>query len=351
MNALAGLLADGTWAHGQWWRVARAWPAVLDDPHQGYVLELAGEDGRVRGARLADGTVEFPQDEALPALAPLMREGWTVLAHRLGKRAVLRRDGAGAYRKLATKKATERAVARTDTVDHLLAALPTVPRPPDRVGVDIRSGILDLAPAPGVPVREVLTDPATEQGRARTIGRGIGEVVAAMGTLGPDAAGEMRLPVHGPSDEVAVIKRWVTAACALAPLPPEVAARLRDDADAVIAALLSAPEQPRVLAHRDLHDGQILVEEGGGITMLDWDTASWTDPCLDAANLLAHFDLLEVHRPDATQRVAAAADGLLEVLAAEGHPSARNPEQLGLWRRASAVRIAAVHAFRGVRAR
>lgn len=145
-----------------------------------------------------------------------------------------------------------------------------------------------------------------------------------------------------------MVERWVAAACALAPLSGEATDRLRSDADAVIAALMREPERPFTLAHRDLHDGQILVVDDGELTLLDWDTAAWADPCLDAANLLAHLDLLVEQRPEAAERVAAASDGVLESLAAGGHPSTGRPGQLDLWRRASAVRIAGVHAFRGV---
>lgn len=342
---LARMLAEGLPAQGQPWRVTRAWPAVLDDPDQGYVLELKGADGRVRGARLRGDTVELPDDHSLPALTPLVSAGWTVLAHRLGKRAVLRRDGAGPFRKLATAKATRRAIARADAVDHLLTALPTVPRPPERIGMDSDAGTLDLAPARGVALRDLLTDPRTEPASAWTIGRRLGEVLAALATLA-EPSWERGLPAHGPADEAAVVERWVAAACALAPLSDASARRLRAEADAVIAALTREPARPGVLAHRDLHDGQILVPDEGELTLLDWDTAAWADPCLDTANLLAHFDLLVRHRPDAVARVRGATDGLLAALAEGGHPAAGSADQLDLWRRASAVRIAAVHAFR-----
>ncbi|WP_432560589.1 phosphotransferase family protein [Granulicoccus sp. GXG6511] len=338
-EALAAALAEGVRADGVSWRVARAWPAAFDDPTAGHVLELVAEDGDVRGALLRDGVVSTGPDAALPALAGLVAEGWTVLAHRFGKRAVLRRDGMGVFRKLATPKATRRAVERADEVDRALGALP-VPRPPARVGADIAAGTIDLAPAPGLALRSVLTDPATTVTDARSIGRRIGELLGRLTMVAPGGG----LPEHSATDEAEVLARWVTAACESAPLTPDVAARLRAEADAVIGELLRCERAP-TLAHRDLHDGQILVAPGD-LTVLDWDTAAWADPCLDVGNLLAHLDLLVQRVPVATDRVAALTAGLLEVLGTHDHPAATDPAGLALWRRSSAVRIRAVHAFR-----
>ncbi|MDO5499051.1 MAG: phosphotransferase [Propionibacteriaceae bacterium] len=348
---LARALATGVSVNGQHWRVTRAWPASLDDSAQGYVLELAGADGRVRGARLRGGLVELGSDGALPALDPLIAQGWSVVAHRLGKRAVLRRNGAGNFRKLATPKATKRAVARADAVERLLGAVPGVPRPPGRVGVDTTTGTIDLAPAPGIGLRTLLTDPATTKLRARAVGRRLGDVLASLATIEP-ASGDVRaarLPEHRLTDEVAVLERWIVSACSLAPLSADDTRRLWQQSDEVLGELARAGQRQKlVLSHRDLHDGQVLVAEDGTLTLLDWDTAAWAEPCLDPANLLAHFDLLAEQRPDAAELVAAAAGGLHESLAAAGHPAASDAARLELLRRASAVRIRAVHAFRSV---
>ncbi|MDO5682773.1 MAG: aminoglycoside phosphotransferase family protein [Propionibacteriaceae bacterium] len=344
---LARALADGVRTAGQHWRVTRAWPADLADPTAGYVLELVGEDGRVRGAALADGCVDLRADEALPALAPLVEEGWTVLGHRLGKRAVLRRDNTGPYRKLATPKATKRASARADAIARRLADAPEIPGPPVRVGLEIQRGYLDLAPAAGRSLRAVLADPATRLTDAELLGWRLGMMLARLARIrrASDPAAE-ELPSHGLADEADVVERWVTAACLATPLSAPAATRLRADADEVIAALRATREVPGVLCHRDLHDGQVLVAAEQGLTVLDWDTAAWADPCLDAGNLLAHLDLLAEQQPAAAARSAAAIDGVLAVLLAGHHPAASDPARLALWRTASRVRITAVHAFR-----
>ncbi|WP_432523471.1 hypothetical protein [Kineococcus sp. SYSU DK006] len=114
---------------------------------------------------------------------------------------------------------------------------------------------------------------------------------------------------------------------------------------------------PVVLSHRDLREGQVLVHfpesgrSGGGadsrppaVTFLDVDTAAHADPCLDAANLLAHLDLALVRGA----APAALRAGLREGWAVCGHPLLDSqPQRLALWRTAARLRLVAVHAFRG----
>lgn len=341
--ALEKVLAVGVYADGQPWRATRAWPAALDDPGRGLALELIGADGQVRGAVLDRGGVGLAADAALPELEGLIGEGWTVLAHRWGKRAVLRRSGDGVFRKLATRKATKRAVARAGAVEDLLAELPGVPGPPRRVGVDVDAGVIDLAPAPGVSLRDVLVASGTTLETAEAAGFGVGSVVARLGAVVP-RSGE--LPEHTLADEAGIVERWVSAACALAPLSPAARRALRAEAETVSADLRAAEPRTVGLVHRDLHDGQVLVAADGGLTVLDWDTAAWAEPWVDPANLLAHLDLLVAQQPTSAERVAAATAGFRAALAVGEHPAAADPDRLALWRRASAVRIAAVHAFR-----
>lgn len=347
---LARLLADGVPVAGDRCAVRRAWPADLADPARGYVLELQASDGRVLGARLCGNELEIVADDpVLPEITGLVADGWRVLAHRAGKRAVLRRDERGSFRKLATPKATRRAVARADAVERLLERAPGVPRPPARTAVDPDAGSIDLAPAPGRSLRSVLADgPAEADGvLPAEVGRRLGETLAALATVEPARSADLdALPRHTLADEAATLDRWVGAACALAPVGRPAAERLRAEADDLIGALRRAPETPSVLGHRDLHDGQILVSADTGLTILDWDTAAWTDPCLDLANLLAHLDLLVTLTPSAAAATRAAASAMVAAVAAGGHPAASHPDRLDLLRRGAALRIHAVHAFR-----
>ena len=122
------------------------------------------------------------------------------------------------------------------------------------------------------------------------------------------------------------------------------AARLAADADAAAEALRALPPLPPVLAHRDLHDGQVLLTAGSAADLaaatpglLDLDTAALADPALDAGNLLAHLDLAAAAgHADAAR---AAAVGVVEHVALD-------PARIQVLRRAAAVRLCAVHAYR-----
>lgn len=80
-----------------------------------------------------------------------------------------------------------------------------------------------------------------------------------------------------------------------------------------------APSAP-VLAHRDLHDGQILTS-GDSLAVLDWDTAAWADPGLDTANLVAHLDRLARLHPERATPIAELVGSVETELVAGGHPA------------------------------
>jgi hypothetical protein len=60
--------------------------------------------------------------------------------------------------------------------------------------------------------------------------------------------------------------------------------------DRLETALVKLPKAMMGLAHRDLHDGQLIVS-GNNISLLDFDLICRADLALDAANLLAHMKL------------------------------------------------------------
>ena len=60
-------------------------------------------------------------------------------------------------------------------------------------------------------------------------------------------------------------------------------------------ARAAVPGQRSVLAHRDLHDGQFLVD-GGTIALLDFDLLARAEPELDVANLLEHVLVIDQGR-------------------------------------------------------
>lgn len=95
------------------------------------------------------------------------------------------------------------------------------------------------------------------------------------------------------------------------------------------------------VCHRDLHDKQLLFGPAG-IALLDFDTLARGEPALDLANRAEHA-ALRVGQGRWSADAAQAVTGCVTALAAElGVPPAR----LAANRRASAVRLACVYAFR-----
>ncbi|WP_432562351.1 hypothetical protein [Kineococcus sp. SYSU DK003] len=305
------------------WR--RVWPRRPGDPSAGLVLE--GRDGR--GGVVA-GTADGPGhpvrvrtvDPGLPGLAGLPG---VLVGHRYGKRAVLRREAT--FVKLASARATRTALDRHAALARALG------RPGDPALVEVlaaRDGVLELAAAEGHDLSSTLDSgdlTACERDGERT-----GAALAALAT-----ARTRDLPVHDAAAEVAVLERWVADAVAFGLAPPALAARAAEAA----SALGSAPDgcgEPLVPAHRDLHDGQVLL--GERVTFLDVDTAALADPALDAANLLAHLDLAAAR---GRRREAAA----LERGVRRGLPDL-DPARVAVLRRVARCRLVAVHAFRGL---
>lgn len=125
------------------------------------------------------------------------------------------------------------------------------------------------------------------------------------------------------------------------------------------------------MTHRDLHDGQVLVDratvDASAVTgswsatpvgFLDLDTAAVAHPGLDLANLLAHLDLLAGAGPGhqggqggqgtGTHGVLVCFQrGLTDALRQHAHPVlGENPAGVEVLRAVTRVRLAAVHAFR-----
>ncbi|WP_432512071.1 hypothetical protein [Kineococcus sp. SYSU DK001] len=306
------------------WR--RVWPRRSGDPAAGLVLEGNASGRVVAGTAAGPGAPVRvrPHDPRLPDPAPF---GGELIAHRFGKRAVLRRpDG---FVKLASARATAIALARHA---ELRRALRDVPGAPDLVEVlGAAPGVLHLRAATGPDFTTVLTSGAAQANRVA--GERAAQAAAALA-----AACAPGLPVHDLTAEVATLHRWVGDATAFGVAPPALAAAARD----AVRAVQHLPPRPLVPAHRDLHDGQVLL--GERVTLLDVDTAALADPALDVANLLAHLDLAAARG----QRTAAAAAeaGVWAGTADAG--AGADPARVAVLRRLARCRVVAVHAFRGL---
>ncbi len=161
----------------------------------------------------------------------------------------------------------------------------------------------------------------------------IGRALSAMQRSSP----EVRLEVHGRAEEVAQLDRHARRfELAVGSLPPGWS-----EARALLSE--SAVESPaeRVVAHRDLHDGQLLVD-GLSIALLDLDSACLAERELDLANLAVHLRLdgwLGLRGAE-DQRACAAVDALR---AGFGDADDRAER---FYTSASALRLALVHGLR-----
>ena len=98
-------------------------------------------------------------------------------------------------------------------------------------------------------------------------------------------------------------------------------------------------------AHRDLHDGQVIVSERR-LWLLDVDLLCLADPLLDAANLIAHVKLRELQGLVGADEHSVGRCGrdLLDGLDREGEADARR--RLRFYQAATFLRLALVYALR-----
>lgn len=340
-SRLAKALVEGVPQGSIEWTVRRAWPADLNDPAAGVVLELARRTARA-GATIVDGDLVLQStDPVLGALPP-----GQIIGLRPHKRAVVRSDD-GRFVKVARSKATRRAVARAAAVEDVLRGVPDAPARPTIAAVGRNRIVLD--PAPGVDLRSFLSDVASGRAAvtAQSAGRQVAGVLTALSRVAPGDQTSSVLPSHTPADEAAVLQRWADAALALAPMSRQESDRLWRRVPEVTSRLhRSAGRTARPgLVHRDVHDGQVLLDDTG-VTLLDWDTASWADPTIDVANLLAHLEYSARLGHTDRQATAAFTTAFTTELRRTRHPASRGAGLLELLLEATDLRMLAVHAFR-----
>ncbi len=273
----------------------------------GLVLRRPGLDERLPGLRLLHDPA-FARDRFQVLFG---RDPGDVMvdlvAHRLGKRAVLRAMSADGifYVRL-------RAIKSTDGLDRLvrhrmlwnsLSGRPDL-RIPQPLGSMPEIGASFFAVLPGSSPDFATSDSAAT---ARAI--------AALQALEP--AG---LPVHSGMDEARILSDWLQRCQRWR---PELAAKIAASVAHVSVALgqTSASVRP---CHRDLHEKQILVADGVA-GLLDFDTLCLSDPALDAGNLLAHLFFAGVDEAPLTAHL--------------------DQPGIALWRRAALLRLAMIYAF------
>ncbi|MEU2199116.1 phosphotransferase [Isoptericola sp. NPDC019482] len=321
---------DGAVLAGRW----EAGPAV--PPARGAGARTGGDLAHARGPEPVGGgaLVLHPDgaDPRLPGLGGRVRAGATLVAHRSGRRGVVR-DPAGTYTKVTRPGREPVGVA----VPAAAFATPEVLARGD--------GFVTTAALPGRTLHELLRDRATPDAVLDPLldaaGRGIGRGLRRLHGASPSPG----VAAHDAEAEVAVVARWWGLAAAHG-------STTAADADAVVrrvrAALAAAPAARPVLTHRDLHDKQLLVHVDDAapgdrvrVGLLDLDLAAVAHPALDLANLLVHLEL-RAHQgvcpPARAARVARAV--------VDGYSDTLDAGALHAWAVAARARLAAVYAFR-----
>lgn len=297
--------------------VRRAWPGREGS----LAVELVDADGRLRaGAIDADGTltvVPHATDDRLPGLRPGLRG--RLVVHRLRRRAVVV-DAERVIKLLRAGRAAGVAARMAAVSPAVRAAGLEAPRILAR-----DAARLDMGRLPGVSLHD-LADHALPGWRR-------------LADAWPDlAARPVDLPTHTPADEADVLLGWLSHARrhgALARLAEVEAMAARTCRELV------AGRAPAVLAHRDLHDKQVLWD-GASLGLLDLDTAVRAEAALDLGNLVAHVELRHVQG----RLSAATRTRLLTLLDDLAGRLPTDERRVGVHVRAARLRLACVYAFR-----
>ncbi|GAB3264904.1 phosphotransferase family protein [Arthrobacter pigmenti] len=326
--------------------VKRAWPGKVGD----LTFEATERDtGRIRAGRMhADGTVEAAacgEDPKLENLAAVARTG-ELLVHRYGRRAVIRstdpvapqsfvkvvRPGKAAAAAQAHKDASALAAGTGVVVPQVLAD---------------SAGSITLSAVPGGDLHLLgRAVRAASQRRDSDVGAAARWMHAWRlfrqewpRFARPVAGG---IPSYSAEDECRTVDKWAAHARGFGTLAVEER-QLGEAADHVQELLLGSAAQTPVLAHRDLHDKQILFDpKQRALGLIDCDTLAMAEPALDLANLLVH---LEFRCHQGLLHPAAAAAAKVEVRRT-GDQMGADPHRIEAYSAATALRLACVYSFR-----
>lgn len=326
---------------GQTLRIERAWPDTSPqaDGTRRISVEAVDRDGRVRAARLfLDDShrlervdlCPFGADPKLPALEAAAATG-PLVTHRYGKRAVVR--GPRSFLKVVRPGAAAQVRDRA-AQGRVLATAAGLDAPAVLTGTD---DLVEFATLPGRTLHELGGTAGPDRWRAWWGRWAAAWPVLATGTglAHPD------LPRHDGAREADTLRQWAGRAETFATLPASVLPAYRRQVHQVAERLRDGTAQPLVVAHRDLHDKQLLAHDRG-LGLLDFDTAALAEPALDLANLLVHIRLRQDQGLWPVGRGAVAEAAVLSVAADLAVPG----ERLAAYAESTRLRLAALYSFR-----
>ncbi|NYE75484.1 phosphotransferase [Microlunatus parietis] len=323
-------------------RLVRSWPRgadrllldLTDHDHRPVAGQWLAAPGRAAaiaaatpGAHAVGPFVLQPAgaDRRLPAVVRRLQwPGTALLGHRPERRAVLREPD-GSFTKIVRPDRWRRLVDSARLAESLPLATPTV------LDADPGQASVTTAALPGRTLTALLTEPAAAEAC-----RAAGRALAGLHRLDPAiaTAGRAIPALHDLTAERAVTAHWQRLAAEYAaPLP---AWRPRRPA---LGRVPEPPERP-ALIHRDLHDGQLLINDDGEAGLIDFDLIAVGDPALDLANLIAHLELR------ADQGVLADPEPLIEAVLNGYRPSSALRSRLPGYLALARARLDAVYAFR-----
>lgn len=303
-------------------RVAAQWWAAPGRAHKSLVD--AGPPAEVSGNTLLLPDGADPTLRPLPALVG--RPGAVLVAHRPGRRAVVRHGDGLAFTKVVRPG---RITPLLQAIDHARAAAARAYVVPQIRAVDAGAGTVEQTTLPGRTLLAVGADPQVGADALEVAWRTTGAALARLHD-GLSASA----PAHHAADEAVVTRRWLRLAAAFGRLPAI-------DVDALLSPLLADPG-PTGLLHRDLHDQQLLVAGDLPVGLLDVDTLALGERALDVANVLVHLELRTRQRLLTPTRAGIARSAFLAGLAPDDATLARVPAHAV----AARLRLAAVYSFR-----
>lgn len=308
--------------------VARRVVRVDVHPRRGTCVELDSGEGRSRWFRGVKGRVQelfVHEDERIPLCSHLGADP-KVMAWRPGRRVVASTES-GVVKGL--RRGRIEGLARIQGGFHEAASR--------LEGIDVPAPLEVDPELDSMTVQRVHGNAPTLERESADTWFQFGEALSGL-RLGLEG---FPLPTFGHEDELLVLETWREKILQVGLTTPE---GWEKSAAAVRAAGLELDRTEPVVTHRDLHDGQLLVD-GGGIVLLDLDLACLADPLLDPANLLVHMELRLLQGLAGATRagVDACSEALLEGL---GESLSEGWQRLRFYQASTFLRLALVYSLR-----
>lgn len=287
------------------WRVRRCWPQ-LSSTEPLKVTRITVEATPIHGERSHRYAAQlcfepaqpeetlwlrlnpYGYDAALPTLVEHLQRalqdypGAAVVAHRWGKRAVIR--SAQGFIKVVRPGSAAALVQRQACAERYYgehAVLAALLRQED-------DGAVITAPLVGRTLAELGNDPSLGDAELAGHWQAFGNMMRrCCRDLSADWGG---LPQHGLEAEQRIVDDWLMRMMLSEQVSSNCALELHQRSRQLCSRLAARGAAPLSLLHRDLHDKQVLFTPQGP-ALLDFDTLALGDAALDLGNVLAHLRL------------------------------------------------------------